>query len=108
MSAEILYSESGRTGTHYEEAKPPDEDEDKDPFFEYRIMLYMKVGTFFNWSWQEFELTPLPVSERLSEEIDFRLQNLGESPLMLNWTALAVLEAMMRALGGSKSGSSPD
>lgn len=89
---EILYSAKGRTGTFYEEP------EDVNPLDEYRIALYMKVGLFFGWSWQDFEATPLPVTERLSEEIDFRLEN-ADSDICLNWNGLAFFLAIAKAFG---------
>lgn len=52
MSKEILYSKSGRTGTYFTD------EEGNDLLFERKIALYLKVGLFFGWNWQEFEATP--------------------------------------------------
>ena len=92
---EILYSQSGRTGTFFTD------DEGNDLLFERKIALYLKVGLFFHWTWQDFEATPYPVIKRLSEEIDFRIENLGGS-MLLNWDSLSTLDGIARAFGGSK------
>lgn len=96
MSEEVLYSASTQSGTHYEEAAP---EEEGDPIDNYKYALYMKVGLFFGWSWKEFEETPLPVVEELSDRIDHRMRNFN-SDLFLNWQAMAFFQAIAKAFGG--------
>lgn len=94
---EILYSASGRTGTYYEEEELTADE----IFFEWQIALYQKVGAFYGWSWKEFVETPIPVINRLSEEIDFRMENL-DTDVFLSWPALFVLLGIAKAFGGKK------
>jgi len=87
---EILYSEKGHIGT-----------EEEDPIRELEIALYIKVGLFFGWDWQQFQATPYPVTKRLSEEIDFRIQEMDT--ILLNWNTLSMLQAIGKAFSGSNS-----
>ena len=100
---EVLFSNKGRTGTHYEETVEAEElESNEDPIDEYKIALYMKVGLFFGWSWQEFLATPVPVTKRLGEEIDFRLENLDSDQIFLNYDCISMLLAIAKAFGGKK------
>lgn len=82
---EVLYSEDGRIGS-----------ESDDYIHDYTVDLYLKVGLFCGWSWQEFCQTPLPVIHTLSREIDFRIRN--SENVLLNWTGQAVLQAISMIL----------
>ena len=98
MSKEILYSEANKSGTHYKEAKP---EEPEYTISDYKIDLYKKVGAWYGWSWQEFEATPLPVTKRLAEDIDFELENLDAIPF-LHPHMLFFMLAISKLFGGDK------
>lgn len=105
-SSEILFSSSGRSGTHYEdtvEAEGIENDSLLGPIDDYKIQLYMKVGKYFGWSWQDFEATPLPIIKELSLEIDHRMEHIMEPGMYLDYGMLGVLIAIAKAFGGSKS-----
>ena len=107
-SSEILFSSSGRSGTHYEEtaeAEGIENDSLLGPIEDYQVQLYMKVGTYFGWSWQEFIATPLPVIKELALEIDHRMEHIMEPGMYLDYNMLGVLIAVAKAFGGSKSSS---
>lgn len=103
MSEEVLFSNSSKTGTHYEETVEAEELEETDPLLEYKVALYMKVGLFFGWSWQDFDKTDILVTKRLAEEIDFRLMNLDSEQMFINYDSIGMLMAIAKAFGGKKS-----
>jgi hypothetical protein len=78
---EVLYSERAQIGTEVE-----------DPIEEKEILLYLKVGLFCGWSWQEYMATPNSVIKRISEEIDFRLEN--PEATSLNWYSCGTSQAL--------------
>lgn len=105
-SSEILFSSSGRSGTYYEETAEAEGIENTSllgPIEDYQIQLYMKVGTYFGWSWQEFMATPLPIIKELALEIDHRMEHLNEPGMYLNYNMISFLMAIAKAFGGSKS-----
>ena len=102
--SKVLFSASGKTGEYYkdvvkaEEIQP--EEWDISPYMDYKIQLYLKVGLYCNWSWQEFCETPYPVIKYISDEMDFRLEHHDTN--IFNWQMLAFLLAIRRAFGGKE------
>lgn len=105
-SSEILFSSSGRSGTHYEdtvEAEGIDNDSLLGPIDDYKLQMYMKVGKYFGWSMTEFEKVPIPYTKDLALEIDHRMEHIMEPGMYLDYNMLGVLIAIAKAFGGSKS-----
>ncbi len=82
----------------------------------YEVSLYLKVGLFCGWSWQEFQDTPILIREAISMEIDNRLKpyiegmeasarksgKAGKGLLPLNFFHLSLLLALSTMLGGDE------
>ena len=102
---EILFSSTGRSGTNYEEtveAEGIDEDDLLGAIDNYQVQLYIKVGGYFGWSWQEFMATPMPIIKELALEIDHRMEHLMDPGHYLNYNMLGMLAAIAKVLGGGK------
>lgn len=79
---------------------------------QYNVALYLKVGLFCGWSWQEFHDTPLWVTDEISKEIDRRLKPYLDSMaksssggsskaiMPLDFNHLSILLALATAFGG--------
>ena len=101
----VLYSASGRTGEHYKDVVKAEELSEEEysalnPYIEYKIQMYMKVGLYCNWSWKDFCETPYPVIKYISDEMDFRLEHSDSS--IFSWQMLAFFLAVSRLFSGSK------
>lgn len=69
--------------------------EETDPW----ISLYMKVGLYCGWSWQEFKDTPYPVIKGINAQIDNKLDNIDNPQTFLNWHVLYTALAISKCFG---------
>lgn len=61
------------------------------------IDLYMKVGLFCGWSWEDFKNTPYAVIKYINTEIDSRLKKATFKGNFLTWDQLSIQIALARA-----------
>lgn len=81
---------------------------DLDDFSKYLIELYIKVGSFFGWSWDQFLDTPWDAIDYMNMDIDERLlqyntatahSGMESGPRPLSYMHLSILLAMASMFG---------
>lgn len=63
---------------------------------DYLVDLYIKVGLFCNWSWQDFENTEIKVVQKINSRIDKKI----DEEQIINYQHLVLLLVMSKVLGG--------
>lgn len=63
---------------------------------DYLVDLYMKVGLFCHWSWNQFEDTPTWAVQKINSRIDKKI----EEEQIINYDHLILLLVLSKAFGG--------
>ncbi len=68
---------------------------------DYLIELYKKVGSFYNWSYNEFMETPFEVIKKLNDDIDKKIDQINNGNVgFVSYPQLFVALGIALAFGG--------